>query len=124
MKWWWPFGFIWALPGTLIGLLVSLLCGPTKVRLQAGVLVLSVKRCIPAMAIAQTWGVVILMTPAGDRPVVFTHESCHVRQWMALGVFFMPAYCIASLIAWARGRNYYRDNYFEAQAYAAETPKT
>ena len=45
------------------------------------------------------------------------HERVHVRQCERWGIFFLPAYGIASLIALARGGSMYRDNGFEREAY-------
>jgi hypothetical protein len=43
-----------------------------------------------------------------------------VRQAEKWGPLFFPAYGVASLIAIARGRHFYRDNVFEREAYEAE----
>ncbi len=44
------------------------------------------------------------------------HERAHVRQYEVWGIFFLPAYALASLWAWARGGHYYRENWFERMA--------
>ncbi len=45
------------------------------------------------------------------------HEHVHVRQYEKWGPVFIPAYFIASLVAWLRGLDPYRDNVFEVEAY-------
>jgi hypothetical protein len=44
------------------------------------------------------------------------HEQAHVRQVEFWGGAFIPVYLLASLWAWARGRHYYLDNWFEVDA--------
>ncbi len=44
------------------------------------------------------------------------HEQAHVRQAERWGPAFIPAYLLASGWAWARGRHYYVDNWFERDA--------
>lgn len=46
------------------------------------------------------------------------HEHVHVRQYETWGPAFIPAYLIASIIAWLRGNDPYRDNVFEIEAYS------
>ena len=41
----------------------------------------------------------------------------HVRQYERWGPLMGPAYLLASLVAWLRGRRPYRDNPFERQAF-------
>jgi hypothetical protein len=48
------------------------------------------------------------------------HELCHVRQWNANGVRYIPRYLAASRAAKAAGKDSYRDNAFEAEAYRVE----
>jgi hypothetical protein len=43
----------------------------------------------------------------------------HVRQYERWGPAFLPAYLLSSLLQLLRGRNPYRENHFERQAYAA-----
>jgi hypothetical protein len=44
------------------------------------------------------------------------HEQAHVRQVERWGAAFIPAYLLASLLAWRQGGHYYRDNWFERDA--------
>jgi hypothetical protein len=44
------------------------------------------------------------------------HEHAHVRQAERWGLAFIPAYLLASLLAWWQGGHYYLDNSFERDA--------
>jgi hypothetical protein len=46
-----------------------------------------------------------------------THERVHVRQVERWGPLFIPAYLIASVVQWARGKRAYADNPFEREAF-------
>jgi hypothetical protein len=45
------------------------------------------------------------------------HERVHVRQFELWGPLMGPAYLLASAWMWFRGRDAYRDNPFEVEAY-------
>ena len=45
------------------------------------------------------------------------HERVHVRQYERWGPLFIPLYILASLMALLRGRDPYRDNRFEREAF-------
>jgi len=79
------------------------------------------KRLPSGAFLAMTLGHTILgCTPATlDR--ARNHEQVHVRQYECWGPLFLPAYLIASLLAWSRGERPYRDNYFERQAFAVDS---
>ncbi len=124
--------YLWALPASAIGLLlgsVALLLGATARRVE-GTLEIGGGRLgrwaegLPAQArfAAVTLGHVILgiddIALAGCR----AHERVHVRQYERWGVFFFPAYAIAGLRELARGRDPYRDNYFEREARGESGP--
>ncbi len=47
------------------------------------------------------------------------HELCHVRQWDANGILYIPRYFAASRAAAAAGKDRYWDNAFEVAAIAA-----
>lgn len=49
-------------------------------------------------------------------PSELAHELCHVRQWNANGLRFIPRYLGASRAAKAAGKDAYRDNAYEAEA--------
>ena len=77
------------------------------------------RRCtpLPGGASAMTLGHVVLAVDEAAHDRTRTHERVHVKQAEKWGPLFYPAYGVASLIAWARGGHYYRDNAFEKQAY-------
>lgn len=52
--------------------------------------------------------------------IELAHELCHVRQWKANGLMYVPRYLAASRAAKAAGKDQYRDNAFETEAYAIE----
>ena len=47
------------------------------------------------------------------------HEHVHVKQYERWGPFFLIVYLGVSTVLWLRGRDCYRDNFFEIEAYAA-----
>ncbi len=65
---------------------------------------------------AMTLGHVIIGHDLWSLALCRDHEQAHVRQVERWGIAFIPAYLIASLIAWRQGRHYYRDNWFERNA--------
>src|SRR4029453_8789681 len=67
---------------------------------------------------AMTVGHVILGVNRAELESCRVHEHVHVRQYELWGIFFLPAYALSG--AWQRacGRDAYRDNFFERQAYA------
>jgi len=52
--------------------------------------------------------------------IVRTHELIHVRQYEKWGVLFIPVYLVCSVYLWLAGKDCYRDNPFEQQAYRLE----
>jgi len=75
-------------------------------------------RRLPFAAI--TFGQVILGVSHAELARVRAHERVHVRQYERLGVFFLLAYPLASVLAWRRGLCPYRGNRFEIEAYAVD----
>jgi hypothetical protein len=55
--------------------------------------------------------------------VELAHELAHVRQWERDGAAFAARYALASLVALAGGRHWYRDNVFEVAARSAATAR-
>ena len=53
----------------------------------------------------------------GGPPEPVDDERVHVRQYERWGPFFLPAYFACSLAALARGRDAYRANPFEKEAF-------
>ncbi len=64
-----------------------------------------------------TLGHVVIARTIELHDLTRTHERVHVRQCERWGPLFVPAYLLASLVQWARGRNPYMDNPFEREAY-------
>jgi hypothetical protein len=115
-------GYAWALPTTLIGLLLATagLCWPCAFR--GGVLWFRVTRWSPWMLWARAGfgaitigGVGILATPE-MLPVLLGHELRHFWQARVLGVFFLPVYGACSLWAMLRGKQAYYSNQLEIDA--------
>ena len=120
--------YAWAAVPTLLGLLLALAalaCGATArvacgalevagrpVRVAAGLL----PRALRFRAI--TFGHVILGADHAALDAVRGHEHVHVRQYERWGPLFLPLYLASSAIALARGRDPYRDNRFEREAFA------
>lgn len=88
---------------------------------SGGVLVWLLAR-IPfvAGAAAVTLGHVILGRAAGDLALARAHERVHVRQYERWGPFFLPAYFGCSAWLWLVGKDPYRDNPFEIEAYETD----
>ncbi|QDV24864.1 hypothetical protein [Aureliella helgolandensis] len=64
-----------------------------------------------------TLGHTILGQNAHELIAVGKHERVHVRQFELWGPLMGPAYLSASAWQWLRGRDAYRDNPFEVEAY-------
>jgi len=116
--------YLWAGPTSLVGLTAGLLTLRTGGRVQRrrGALEfhggfarwLLERRAVRASAM--TLGHVILGRDEHCLDACREHEQAHVRQVERWGALFLPAYGVASLWAWARGRHYYLDNWFERDA--------
>ncbi len=94
-----------------------------RMRLRGGVLEIAAlpqapRRRWPFAAI--TFGHVILGTHVQELERLGTHERVHVRQCERWGPFFLPAYVLAGVWQWVRGRDAYWDNPFEVEARLAE----
>jgi hypothetical protein len=120
-------GVLWASPYTLVGLLVGImgLCtgGQAQIRGRTvefyGGAAEWLLRCLPGgqLVMAMTLGHSILGRTAASLDTCRDHELVHVRQYELWGPLFGPAYLLCALIAWIRGKNVWRDNPFERQAY-------
>lgn len=117
---------LWALPTTLVGLVLA--CAALfggRARVAMGVVevwggALSwLLRAWPPGAAAMALGHVILAMTKEDLERHGAHERVHVRQCERWGPLFLPAYAASSLWAWLRGRDPYRGNAFEREAFAA-----
>lgn len=123
--------YLWALPNTLFGLcFLPLTFGRGgRVQRREGVLELSspaIARLLRKGSLlrggirAITLGHVVLGRDAATLDRCRRHEQVHVRQYERWGPLFVPAYLAASLFAYARGLDPYRDNRFEREAFACE----
>ncbi|MGE5229541.1 MAG: signal peptide prediction [Deltaproteobacteria bacterium] len=121
--------YAWAAPATALGAAAGLvvLCLGGRVRFVSGTAefhgaavarVLAGRRGTRPCG-ALTLGHVVLGTSPAWLSVLRAHERVHVRQYERWGLFFLPAYALSSLWQLARGRHWYRDNFFERRAYAA-----
>ncbi|MFG0331218.1 MAG: GNAT family N-acetyltransferase [Phycisphaerales bacterium] len=126
---------LWASPYTAIGLAigaVGLLTPGGRARLGPGIIEFhggAVKWFVAhlplgASTLAVTLGHTVLGQTAASLDRARAHELVHVRQFERWGPFMGPAYLLASLILWMRGRRPYRDNPFEREAYDATGAKT
>lgn len=69
---------------------------------------------------AITLGHVVLGVCEESLHATRAHERAHVRQYEQWGALFFPAYLIAGVWAWSRGKDPYRENFFEVAAREAE----
>jgi hypothetical protein len=118
---------VWASPYSLLGIfigLVGMLSGG-QARLRDGALEFFgggvawfVRHLPPGECTAGfTLGHVILGQTAAGLEQVGLHERVHVRQFERWGPLMGPAYLLASAWLWTVGRDAYRENPFEIQAY-------
>ena len=116
--------YAWAAPTTLVGLTAGALTLATggKAQVRRGSLEFYggfsrwflERRMVGASAM--TLGHAIIGRDRHCLGACRDHEQAHVRQVEVWGGAFIPAYLLASVWAWARGRHYYRDNWFEVDA--------
>ena len=119
-----PLIYLWAGPTTLVGLIGAALTALSHGRCEAREGILAVRggfakwflssRLIRAKAIAL--GHVILALDLREMEIHWEHERQHVRQAELWGPAFIPAYLLASVWAFLKGHDYYRDNWFEKDA--------
>jgi hypothetical protein len=122
--------YLWASPATLVGLLLAAmaLLGGGRARRVHGALEVGggglhrvVARLPEGLRFgAITLGHVIVGLDAAALERARSHEHVHVRQYERWGVFFFPAYLGSSLVQLLRGRDPYRDNRFEVEAFAQD----
>ena len=125
---WRAITYFWAAPYSFLGLLVGGvgLCFGGGVSIQRGCLEFhgGLSKAILARlgVIAMTLGHTILGQTELALEVTRDHEQVHVRQYELWGPLFVPAYFGCSAWLWLRGRNPYRDNPFEVEAYDLSDP--
>jgi hypothetical protein len=118
---------LWALPYTLLGLLIGMagICTGGHARIRGPVVEFyggAVKEflCIlpdGQFTLAFTLGHTILGQTDAALDISRDHEMVHVRQYERWGPFMGPAYLMCSLVLWIMGRRPYFDNPFERSAY-------
>ncbi|MFG0267023.1 MAG: hypothetical protein ACF8AM_18015 [Rhodopirellula sp. JB055] len=119
--------YLWAAPNTLIGITIGLLLGG-RFAWVSGVIEIHGRwisrglRSMPVPAAAMTLGHVVLGCTPGDLNRTRRHERVHVQQYERWGPFFLVAYLTASLVLKLMGRDAYRGNPFEVEAYAVDDP--
>lgn len=123
--------YLWVSPATLVGLLLAALAllGGGRARRVQGVIEVGGGRLHRVVARlpeglrfgAITLGHVIVGLDEAALARARSHEQVHVRQYERWGIFFFPAYLGSSLLQLARGRDPYRDNCFEVEAFAGES---
>lgn len=121
--------YAWAAPASAVGLVAAVLalCLGARARSVNGVLEVAGGRLgrwmrpqagpLPFAAI--TFGHVVLGHDGATLASLREHEHAHVRQYERWGVLLFPLYLGSSAWQWARGRDAYRDNCFEQEAFAA-----
>lgn len=122
------FCVLWAAPNSLLGLLVGTvgLAAGGRVQVRRGCLEfygglvawLLCKTPTGPGTLAMTLGHTILGQTKSDLEIARDHEHVHVHQYERWGPFFIPAYLGCSAYLWLRGRDAYRDNPFEVEAYS------
>lgn len=120
----------WALPATVLGLLlgVAARAGGATLRVVDGVLEVGggrVGRAIGRLPHAMQFSAITLghvIIGLNERVLAEcrAHEHVHVRQYERWGVFFFPLYLGSSAWQMLRGRDPYWHNHFEVQAYREE----
>ncbi len=117
--------YLWALPYTLFGIACGLLLfGRFKVvdgvcEIHSPVIAGVLKR-LPVPASAITLGHIVLARDHKMLGLTRAHERVHVRQYERWGIMFVPAYLLASAVLYLQGKDGYRDNPFEKEAYAID----
>jgi hypothetical protein len=122
--------YLWASPATLVGLACALaaIASGAKARRVDGTLEVGGGRVRDLVLRlpegcrfgAITLGHVIVGLDAEALARSRAHERVHVRQYERWGVLFFPLYAASSFWALVRGRDPYRDNRFEREAFARE----
>ena len=119
--------YAWASPATLVGLTLSMVAVATGARPSVvdGIVEVSggrLQRLIDALPAACrfgaiTFGHVVICVDAATAAAARAHEQVHVRQYERWGIVFFPLYAASSLVQLVRGRDPYRDNRFEREAF-------
>ncbi len=121
------------MPWTLLGLTIGMVgcIGGGRVAWYKGTIVcwgpwlsrLLQNAPISGGASAITFGHTILARTEVDMRRTHDHELVHVRQYQRWGIFFVPAYLVASLRLWCSGQDSYRENPFEKEAFYEDSTR-
>ncbi|MES2305014.1 MAG: hypothetical protein V4558_05880 [Gemmatimonadota bacterium] len=127
-----PLGYLWAAPVSLVGCAIAgaALATGGRTHVVDGVLEVEgglLTRLLPRVGIgmspvAMTLGHVVIAIDADTLERTRLHERVHVAQTERWGFLFPAAYLAASARIALQGGDPYRDNPFEAEARAGETP--
>ena len=121
--------YLWASPYTMLGCLIGAAALSTggAVRRVEGVwefhsgAAARFLDCLPLPRVgALTLGHTVIGRNQQTLDETRLHERVHVRQFERWGFLMGPAYLGCSAVLWLRGRDYYRDNPFEREAYAVD----
>lgn len=123
-RWW---GYLWAGPNTLLAISLGLILA-ARFRLIDGVVEIYGPRVnwtlrhLPISALAMTMGHAVFGQDRAALDLTRRHEHVHVRQYERWGPVFIIAYLGISAWLYLRGRDGYRENPFEIEAYAVDDP--
>lgn len=122
--------YLWALPITLFGLLVLLIVLPSRPHIAwlrigqtralcawGGWLSFWLSKHPLGPMRGVTLGHVVISCDARQLCLCGAHEFEHVRQTEQWGIILPFAYVLNGLWQWVRGKQFYRNNYFEERAY-------
>lgn len=119
---------LWTSPNSLLGLTigtVGLLTGGGIqfkrgcIEFYGGIVESGLERLNVA---GMTLGHTILGQTSNGLRIVRNHEHVHVRQYEKWGPLFLPAYLGMSAWLWCQGKDHYRLNPFEIEAYGIDDP--
>lgn len=117
--------YFWTLPYTLLGIAFGLLLAG-RFQVVDGVCeiyssaIADVLSGLPVPASAITLGHTVLARDQETLARTRTHERVHVQQYLRWGIMFVPIYLFASACLFLQGRDAYRENPFEKEAYASD----
>ncbi|WP_372722901.1 hypothetical protein [Novipirellula sp.] len=117
--------YLWASPYTIAGIAIGLILGGRFQRVDGvieihGPRIAWLLRHMIVHAQALTFGHVVFGQNQSALDSTRLHERVHVRQYERWGPLFVPMYLLFSAILFLRGRDGYRENPFEIEAYDAE----
>lgn len=121
------FRYVWASPNTVLAIAVGLVLA-ARFRFYDGVVeiygprVSWVLKRLPISALAMTMGHAIFARDEAALDLTRRHEHVHVRQYERWGPAFIAVYLGISAWLYLRGKDGYRENPFEIEAYAVDDP--